>query len=82
MQKNEKAPPSAKAQDASQKALGARVRSHRERLGLTKHQLAIQAGLAPESISGIERGDTDPRASTMRKIADVLGVPAGFLTFG
>jgi len=47
----------------------------REREGVTQQQLAVSAGLSIGTVSSIERGETDPKLSTLFRIARGLGVP-------
>jgi len=54
-------------------SLAERVRTARERKGLTQADLAIQAGVRQLAISEIERGvTTDPKSNTLAAIADAL----------
>lgn len=46
----------------------------RKAAGLTQVQLAAKAGLRPASISDIEGGKIDPRLSTLKALADALGL--------
>lgn len=55
-------------------ALGARIRSERQRAGLTVRGLAGRAGVSPSLISQIERGRATPSVATLWSIADSLGV--------
>lgn len=51
-----------------------RVREVREKAGLSQQTLAERAGLAIRTVSALENGVVDVRLSTMKAIADVLGV--------
>lgn len=52
----------------------------RRRAGLTQFQLAVRAGLSEKSIVRIERGQANPTAETLQKLASALGVaPAALL---
>ena len=62
-----------------QKAIGKRIKSAREKKGLTQEQLAEQVNLSPMHISVIERGNKLPRLETLIKIANVLEVSADTL---
>jgi predicted ATPase/DNA-binding XRE family transcriptional regulator len=54
-------------------AFGERLRSLRERAGLTQDELANQAGLTPNAVSALERGTrTRPYPHTVRSLADAL----------
>lgn len=62
---------------------GRRIRERREELGATIQELADAVGVTKQQISRIELGqpvanDTD----LVAQIADVLGVPRGWLAFG
>jgi transcriptional regulator with XRE-family HTH domain len=54
--------------------IGAALRAARERTGLTQDQLSTRTGMSPQVLSRLERGDTDPRWSTVVRIANALGV--------
>ena len=62
-----------------QKAIGKRIKSAREKKGLTQEQLAEQVNLRPMHISVIERGNKLPRLETLINIANVLDVSADIL---
>ena len=62
------------ADEGVDEPLGAGIRAERLRRGLTLTQLAEQAGLSPSALSQIERGITDPSISSLRRIANALGV--------
>jgi transcriptional regulator with XRE-family HTH domain len=59
--------------------LGAGIRSERQRQGLTLTELAERSDLSPSALSQIERGVTDPSISSLRRIANALGI--GFFQF-
>jgi transcriptional regulator with XRE-family HTH domain len=59
--------------------LGAGIRAERQRLGLTLTELAERCDLSPSALSQIERGVTDPSISSLRRIANALGI--GFFQF-
>ena len=50
-----------------------RLRRCRMEAALTQGELAALAGLSPRSVARIERGETEPHASTIRKLARTLG---------
>jgi XRE family transcriptional regulator, regulator of sulfur utilization len=58
----------------SQRALAAAIRQIREREGLTQEELAVRAGVHLTWISRVESGRHDLMASSLRGIADGLGV--------
>ena len=45
------------------------VRAGRSLLGWSRRELAIVSGVSPGTIKAIEQGSTDPRLSTLRKLA-------------
>ena len=49
------------------------LRSGRERMGLSQRELAARAGVAFRTVQLLERGEHDPRWSTLLKIAKILG---------
>ncbi|MCA9877558.1 MAG: helix-turn-helix transcriptional regulator [Thermomicrobiales bacterium] len=53
---------------------GLRLREVRLRRALTLRELGALAGVSYDSIHGIETGKQQPRPSTVRKLADALGV--------
>lgn len=56
-------------------ALGRRVRTLRERQGMTQEQLAEAAQLHWTYVSGIERGRRNPGLNTLARLARALSVP-------
>ena len=56
-------------------ALGLAIRQAREDAGLSQAQLAVHAGLAVGTLSRLEAGATDPSWSSVKALADALGVP-------
>jgi tetratricopeptide (TPR) repeat protein/DNA-binding XRE family transcriptional regulator len=53
---------------------GEQVRMHRLRRGLSQEDLAGKAGVDPKTIRSIEAGRRTPRPSTVRQLADALGL--------
>ena len=53
---------------------GERVREERRRRLMTQDVLAATAGISQKQLSKIENDEVDPRFSTLRKLADALGV--------
>lgn len=54
-----------------------RLREERRRAALTQGELADKAGVGITTIVRIEKGDiTEPRVSTLRKLAQALGLEA------
>lgn len=58
--------------------LGERVRRIRTEQGISREKLAAKAGIVSQTVLRMENGD-DPRLSTVRAVADALGVPVGEL---
>lgn len=52
------------------------LRTHRQDRLLSIRDLAKKAGVSPQTIQGVESGKHPPRPSTMRKIAEALGIEA------
>ncbi len=50
------------------------VRSIREAQGITQRALASRAGITQAALFRLESGATDPRLSTLRKLAEALNV--------
>ena len=61
------------------KTVGEHIRAARERAVLNQGELAHAAGISRSSLSMIENGRKQPRMTTIRKIAQALGVPPGEL---
>jgi transcriptional regulator with XRE-family HTH domain len=55
-------------------ALGAAIRQAREDAGLTQAQLAVRADLAIGTLTRMEAGTTDPSWSSVRALAEALGL--------
>ena len=51
-----------------------RLKTARERAGLSQSELAAQCGLTIRSISAYETGRANPRGVTLHKLAAALGV--------
>jgi transcriptional regulator with XRE-family HTH domain len=58
---------------------GNNIRRYRLREGLTLRQLGERAGVSASLISQIENGHTDPSISSLRRIAEALGVSIFYL---
>lgn len=52
-----------------------KLRPIRERLFVTQEELAERTGMSRATISRLEGGQQRPRISTVRKLAEALGVP-------
>lgn len=59
--------------------LGARIRHHRQQLGLTLVAVAGQAGISQPFLSQIERGKAAPSMSTLEGLAHALGTTQAHL---
>jgi DNA-binding XRE family transcriptional regulator/quercetin dioxygenase-like cupin family protein len=68
-----KALPAARPPSASN-ALGARLRTERERRGMALREMARRAGVSPSLISQIERGLVAPSVGTLYSMTAVLGL--------
>jgi transcriptional regulator with XRE-family HTH domain len=55
------------------------LRAARRRAGLSQERLSALARLHRTEISLLERGERDPKLSTVCRLADALGVPAATL---
>lgn len=55
--------------------LGATIQTERTERGLSQHELAHRAGLAPAIVHSIERGERAFGVLALRALADALGVP-------
>ena len=65
-----------------QRAIAQRLTELRTRLGWTPGDLAARAGLTPEAVRALERGETTPKTWTIKLLAEALRCPAGWLAFG
>ena len=63
----------------SQRALGSAIRALRNKQGVSQESLANNAGITPNMLSLIERGEGNPSWVTVRGIAAALGVPVSTL---
>jgi transcriptional regulator with XRE-family HTH domain len=59
----------------SQQALGDAIRELRQRQGDSQKKLAGDAGITPNMLSLIERGEGNPSWATVEGIAKALSVP-------
>jgi len=64
------------------RALGERVRTHRNALGLSQEALADRCGVHWTFLGQVERGQRNLRLSNLLKIAAGLGVDPGELVSG
>ena len=56
------------------KQIGLNVKIARVKKGMTIQQLAKEAGMSVTTISRLERGASNARIFSLKKIADVLGI--------
>jgi transcriptional regulator with XRE-family HTH domain len=61
--------------------LGPVLRNARKKQGLTLIQIAAQANLSASYLSQVERNQIAPSVSALKRIADVLRIPAGQMMF-
>ena len=54
--------------------IGDRLKNLRTLNALTQAELADRAGLTTEAVARVERGEVEPRPSTLRKLAKALDV--------
>jgi transcriptional regulator with XRE-family HTH domain len=62
--------------------LGTRIRKAREQTHVSQAELARRIGISKQAMNAIEGGATDPRASRIVAIAQVLGVSTDALLLG
>lgn len=54
---------------------GCRVRELREAHSMSQHELALKMSTSQSTIARLEAGGVDPKLSTVRRVAEVFGVP-------
>lgn len=59
--------------------IGQRIRTAREDYGMSQAELARRIGVSPQSMNAIEMERLDPKASLVRRIAQVLRVRGDYL---
>jgi transcriptional regulator with XRE-family HTH domain len=62
--------------------LSTRIRKAREQARISQAELARRIGISKQAMNAIEGGATDPRASRIVAIAQVLGVSTDALLLG
>ncbi len=62
--------------------IGDRLKDLRVRRALTQEELAAKAGIGKNTVNRMERDLTEPRPSTLRKLAGALDVPPAKLVRG
>src|SRR5262245_31156686 len=60
--------------------LGRVIASLRERRGLSQEELAVAAGITQSTLSRMERGQAQPDAFTLKRLAEALSVTVADLT--
>ena len=60
-------------------SLGERIRAARKEKGMTQKQLGAGIGVSQAAIGQFENGESNPKVSTLQKIADALEIPIGEL---
>lgn len=60
-------------------ALAKRVKEYRKEQSKNQFDMACEMGISIEEISLIERGKTDPKLSTLQKIAAHMGITVSSL---
>ena len=60
-------------------ALAMRIKAYRKQKSKNQFEMACYTGLSIEEISLIERGKTDPKLSTLQKLAAYMGVTVSTL---
>ena len=55
-------------------SVGQWIKQRRKQLRLTQAELAQKAGLTPAAVARIERNEAEPRMTTLRKLAEALGI--------
>ena len=59
--------------------LGSAIRDARRTRGMTQERLALESGLQRKTIYEVENGKTDPRLTTIQRIAETLDLSPGDL---
>jgi len=67
------------AETVWEETLGDRIRLARTRMRMNQAELARRIGISTTSMNQMEMGTTDPRASRIKAIAEVLGVSTDYL---
>ena len=59
--------------------IGDRLKALRVEQALTQEELANKAGVAPNTVARLERNETEPHMTTLRKLASALEVDPAIL---
>jgi transcriptional regulator with XRE-family HTH domain len=62
-------------------SLGSTIRNRRKQAGLTLQEVADRAEFSISFLSQVERNLLTPSLSTLKRVADILSIPAGQLMF-
>ena len=62
--------------------VGERLTALRIAQALTQEELAHKAGVAPNTVARLERNETEPHMTTLRKLANALEVAPAILVKG
>ena len=62
--------------------IGDRLKALRVEQALTQEELADKAGVAPNTVARLERNETKPHMTTLRKLANALEVAPAILVKG
>jgi transcriptional regulator with XRE-family HTH domain len=55
------------------------IKAWREYLGLTQEELAAKTGIRQPALARLEKPGANPRAATLKKLADAMGILVGQL---
>lgn len=50
------------------------IKAWREYLGLTQEELAARAGIKKLAVARLEKPNANPRAATLKKLAEAMGI--------
>jgi len=50
------------------------IRAWREHIGITQGELAARMGISQAAVAKLEKPDAKPRAATLKKVAEALGI--------
>lgn len=67
------------AEAERRRAVGARIKAMRKKIGLTQAEVAKKLGIATQSVTNYEAGKTDPSIRNLISLASVLGVSTDYL---
>jgi predicted transcriptional regulator len=56
------------------------IRAWREYFGLTQQELALRTGMSQPTLALLEKGDTEPRTATLKKLAAAMDISVAQLT--